>query len=58
MMPTYGAELSKVSNAYDKFRQMVGGVPGNGRLFGRKIWLEPVAAALGRSVILRPDIEI
>jgi hypothetical protein len=37
---------------------MVGRDSGKDRLFGRKFRLEPVAAALGRLVIVKPYLEI
>jgi hypothetical protein len=57
-MPTYGADLSKVSNPYDKFRQMVGGDSGKGRLFGRKFRRKSLYMALCGPPIVRPYLEI
>ncbi len=50
-MPSYGADLSKVSNSYDKFRQTVGEDSGKGRVLGRKFSLGSSAVAqVGHSV--------
>jgi hypothetical protein len=52
------AGLSKVSNSYDKFRQTAGENDSKRRLFSRKFGPEPVAAILGRPLIVRPHLEI